>query len=73
MTADTTHLVALMTRLSHEREYLAAEKTEGGKALRKVWIMQIEKEIEAEYKFLGMVPDSELPELTDDELLEMLG
>lgn len=64
---DTTHLVALETRLSHEKARFAAD----GSEIRKVWIAQIEKEISREREFLGI--DGELPEMTDDEILAELG
>jgi len=69
---DTTHLHALQTGLSHERDRLAAAKTEGERALRAVWVGQYEKEIAAEMKFLG-INDEPLPEMSDDELLAELG
>lgn len=65
---DTTHLVALETRLSHEKARFAAD----GSEIRKVWIAQIEKEIANERKFLGMSTDEVLPEMTDDELMAEL-
>jgi len=68
---DFTHLAALETRLSHERGYLAAAKAAGERALRSVWIAQIEKEIAGEKKFLG-IDDADLPDMTDDELLAAL-
>lgn len=68
---DFTHLAALETRLSHERGYLAAAKTAGERALRSVWIAQIEKEIAGEKKFLG-IDDADLLDMTDDELLAAL-
>ncbi len=68
MTTDTSHLVALYTRLSHEREYLAQEKTEAGRAFRNVWIKQIKSEIADEETFLGIGA----VELNDDELLKEL-
>lgn len=67
---DTTHLVALYTRLSHENEYLAREATIAGRALRNVWIKQIKSEIASEEKFLGI--DATGIEMTDDELLAEL-
>ena len=67
---DTTHLTALLVRLSHEKGYLAAAKTVNERALRNVWIAQIEKEIAGEYKFLGISPD--LADMSDDELLAEL-
>lgn len=64
-----THLDALELRLSHERGYLAKAKTEQERALRQVWIVQIEKEIIRERKFLGL---NDLPVMSDDELLAEL-
>ena len=70
---DTSHLDALQVRLSHERGYLAKAKKPGEIELRKVWIAGIEKEIAAEYRFLGIKPLS-LDEIlmSDDELLAEL-
>lgn len=68
MTADTSHLVALYTRLIHEREYLAQEQTDAGRALRNVWIKQIKSEIAGEEKFLGIGA----VEMTDDDILAEL-
>jgi len=64
-----THLNALQVRLSNERNYLAKAKTEGEKALRKIWISQIEKEIAFEKSHT--FSDTEV-EMTDDELLAAL-
>ena len=63
---DTTHLIALQTRLSHERARFAAD----GSAIRKVWIVQIEKEVAREEARLGM---EAMPEMSDEELLKELG
>lgn len=68
---NTDHLNALEIRLSHEREYLSAAKTELEKQMRNVWIAGITKEIEAEKKFLG-IKDEEI-NMSDDELLKELG
>ena len=68
---DTTHLVALQTRLSHERGYLAAAKKDSEKALRTVWVKQIEKEIADEMALCGIDPT--VPDMTDDELFAELG
>lgn len=65
----TSHLNALQLRLSNERGYLARAKTENEKALRKVWIAQIEKEIAFEQTHT--FSDS-ISEMTDDELLQAL-
>lgn len=69
---DTSHLAALINRLGNERKYLAAAKSENEKALRKVWIGQIEKEIAAEEKFLGMAPAADFTGSDDELLAELL-
>lgn len=68
---DLTHLNALNLRLSHERGYLARAVTGQEKALRTVWIAQIEREIARERAFLGLGPDA-APDMSDDELLAEL-
>jgi hypothetical protein len=68
---NTSHLNALELRLSHERNYLAKAKTDKERALRKVWIAQIEKEIAGERKFLGKKKDPDV-DMSDDELLAAL-
>lgn len=60
------HMIALQTRLAHEVERFATDRSE----IRKVWIAQIEKEITAEKKFLGL--DSVECDMSDDELLAEL-
>jgi len=66
----TDHLNALNLRLSNERGYLAAAKTEGERQLRTVWIAQIEKEIARELQ--AEIEGN--PSMTDEELLaELLG
>ena len=67
---NKTHLEALELRLSHERVRLANEKSEYGRALRKVWVAGIEKEIAQEMKFLGLTEEN--VNMTDDELLQEL-
>lgn len=69
---DMTHLNALEVRLSNERGYLAQARTAKEQRLRTVWIAQIEKEIKGEKRFLGIVDHAE-PEVSDDDLLAMLG
>ena len=70
---NTEHLAALINRLGNERARLRDEKPGSqGEALRKVWIKQIEAEIAAEEKFLGMTP-CENREMTDDEIFAELG
>ena len=66
----TAHLSALRLRLSHERGYLAVAKSDSERALRTVWISQIEREIAGELAFLGTI--DEPVELSDDELLAEL-
>lgn len=74
MTArDSSHLVALMTGLSRERQRLAVARTEQERALRAVWVRQSEKEINAEERFLGMTEtDWNEPEMSADELMAEL-
>lgn len=69
MTSDHTHLIALITRLSDERGFLAQATTDQERKLRTVWISQIQQEIIAEEKFLGM---EDVPELTAAELMAEL-
>lgn len=71
MTTKFTHLDALNVRLSHERSRFAAA-TGDDRELRGVWIAQIEREIEREMEFLGVVYEP-LPEMTDADLLAALG
>lgn len=74
MTArDTSHLVALMTGLSRERQRLATARTEQERALRAVWVRQSEKEINAEERFLGLTEtDWNEPEMSADDLMAEL-
>lgn len=65
-TGDPAHLIALQTRLAHEKERYQKDKSK----IRAVWISQVEKEIEREKKFLGLTND--LPDMTDEELLRDL-
>lgn len=69
--AVRAHLSALELRLSHELQHLATSKSETQRALRRVWITQIEKEIAAERAFLGIAEITE-PEMSDSELLAAL-
>jgi hypothetical protein len=57
MTNQFDHLDALKLGLSHERARLASATNLKEIALRKVWIAQKEREIESEYKFLGIAAD----------------
>lgn len=67
---DYSHLIALQTRLAHERQYLSIAKTANEKAIRNVWIAQIEREIAGEEKFLGLDP---VEDISDDDLMAALG
>ena len=67
---DHGHLIALQDGLAHERERLANAASEHERALRRVWIAQREREIEAEKVFLNLEPIA--CDLTDDELLAEL-
>lgn len=70
---DLSHLHALELKLSHERDYLSREKTEGGRELRRVWIAQIEREISGERALLGL-PTDDVMAIDDDALLnELMG
>lgn len=69
---DTSHINALELRLFHEREYHRQETTESGKALRAVWISQIEKEIASERRFLGIPESSPELNISDEDLLAEL-
>jgi hypothetical protein len=63
---DFSHLDALQSRLLNERARLNKATTRKEREMRAAWVMQCEKEIESEYKFLGITP------MTDDELLAEL-
>lgn len=69
---DTSHLVALQERLSRERMRLAEAMSDEEKALRQVWVVQAERELEGELKFLGMAGDGNVDDMGDDELLSEL-
>lgn len=62
-----THLDALELRLSNERNRLHKATNKAEIELRKVWVAQIEKEIEEELKFLGKTRE-ELPPMSADDL-----
>ena len=64
------HLDCLYLRLSNERIRLNNAKTEQEKALRTVWVQQLEKEIEGELDFLGKT-DNNAPVDLDDLFNEL--
>ena len=47
------HLSALQLRLSNERIRLSNAKTDAERELRKVWVAQMEREIQDECKFIA--------------------
>lgn len=51
---DTTHLVALLEGLSHEKQRLASAVLPSEIAHRKVWVSQLEKQVADEYGHLGI-------------------
>lgn len=69
---DTSHLVALETRLAHERARQALAITPAEKEARAVLVAQIEREIEGERAYLGLAVVAYLPPMSDDELLAEL-
>lgn len=71
-TQDTSHLVALQTRLTNERVRLSQAKSDSERALREVWVKQAERELEGEFNRLGMTNTAN-PQISDDELLSELG
>lgn len=74
MTKDLSHLEALQSRLGREKVRLASAKNENERLFRAREITACEKEIAAEYKFLGVAPLTMADLLlSDDELLRELG
>jgi hypothetical protein len=70
---DLSHLNALTIRLNNERARLAKARHHGNAnevTLRTAWIAQVEKEITAEEKLLGI--DASDITISDDELLAAL-
>lgn len=63
------HLSALQLRLSNERIRLSQATNKGEVELRKVWVEQLEKEIQGELKFL----DQHNTMSADELLKELLG
>lgn len=70
---NTSHLTALITRLSNERARLNTATCPQEIALRTVWVRQCEREINGEERFLGMQEtDYSAPEPTIDEIMAEL-
>lgn len=61
-----THLDALKLNLSNERRRLQNAKTDGERALRAIWVQQLEKEVSGEDRFIAP------PEMDEDKLLAEL-
>lgn len=69
------HYFSLYHRLDNEKERLENAKTVNEKALRSVWVSQLEKEIQKEMEFLeskGLTVETDVDTLSDDELLKEL-
>lgn len=64
---ETRHLDAIIGRLTRERQKLAEALTEKERVFRGTQVAQAEKELAAEYVFLGVKPEK-----SDDELLAEL-
>jgi len=72
MTTDLTHLHALQERLA--REVARAHDCRPSELeLRQVWIAQLEREIAAERRFLGLPEEVALSAMSDEQLLAELG
>lgn len=73
--ADTSHLDAILQRLSREQERMLNSKGRE-REYREVLVAQINRELESECKLLGFKAytdsDTELNTMTDDELMEAL-
>ena len=70
---NTTHLTALITRLTNERQALACATKQGEIDLRTVWVRQCEKEINGEEAFLGMeLTDWNEPEVSIEDIMAEL-
>lgn len=69
---DFSHLDALQARLEREKARLNAAKNDHERAFREREIASCEKEIAAEYEFLGIEPLSLDEIMSDDELLAEL-
>lgn len=68
---NTDHLAMLFQLLLNEKHRLDNAKSQQEKTIRSVFVAQIKKEIDGEYKFLGM-PSQSAIEIDDDQLLEEL-
>lgn len=69
---DTSHLVALVSRLTAERGRLDAARSLAERQQRAVWVAGIEREIADERRFLGLPDEPPPDDLSDDDLLAAL-
>lgn len=69
---DTSHLDSLRIALSNERCRLASATSTKEIELRKVYVSQLEKEVQGEMKFLGITEQETVTDLNDDDLLNEL-
>ena len=69
---DYSHLDAIAARLSREKARLASAKNAKERAFRAAQVSQAEKELAAEYKFLGIAPVTIDDLMNDDDLLAEL-
>lgn len=69
---DLSHLDALRDRLARETERLSKAETENERSFREREIAACKKEIDGEYKFLGIKPLTLDEVISDDELLAEL-
>lgn len=67
---DFSHLDAIQQRLYREKARLAAATNENERRFREVQVMHAERELAAEYEFLGLGADP--CGMSDDELLAEL-
>ena len=68
------HLIALRTRLAHEKMRLDQSKNESERTMRGVWVRGIEREIASERKFLGDLQTiaHSIDTMTDAELVSLI-
>ena len=69
---DTSHLVALHDSLAWERDQYDSATTVQQQQFWSRCMESKQREIETEFKFLGMTPTADLPKFTHDELLAEL-
>lgn len=65
---ETSHLVALEAGLARERVRLRGAVTDAERTARAVKVAQAEREVAGEREFLGLPPEQQLPNMSDDEI-----